>query len=138
MNDPIKSRIQELVPETEAQADLHYALEALVMMYEQYCGDYGHQFMSAGENACAVLEYFDLFSPDEAGRGKVKFPRNYTSPITLAVVLRAIAKANAHVATEFREVFTDVVGRWNLAKDNYDDQTKETQAFIGRLLGVKE
>lgn len=66
------------------------------------------------------------------------------SPITLAVVLRAMEKCGATVSVD---TFGDFYGledldnnnslaHWNLAKDNYDDQTKETQKFIGTLLGV--
>lgn len=41
--------------------------EALLDMYEQYCGD-GHDFMTAGEHASTVLEMQGYASFDEAGR----------------------------------------------------------------------
>jgi hypothetical protein len=70
--------------------------------------------------------------------------------ITLAVVLRAILKANP------RSYMVDIVGNfwewtsmdtapkelggigatWNLEHDNYDQQTEECKRFIGSLLGV--
>lgn len=46
---------------------LESALEALEMMYQQYCGD-GHLFMSAGEAASSVLERENRMSFDEIGR----------------------------------------------------------------------
>jgi hypothetical protein len=77
MTDPIKQRIQELVPE--------------------------------------VME----LAPDFA----------FGSPITLAVVLRAIDKLRYVNWDTFRN-------RWNLVKDNYDEQTQKTKEFIGSLLGA--
>lgn len=42
-------------------------IDALIMMYEQYCQD-GHAFMTAGEYASEVLEIQGYATFDEAGR----------------------------------------------------------------------
>lgn len=42
-------------------------VEALVLMYEQYCADTGHKFMTAGEQAEIVLQRYG-YGFDEAGR----------------------------------------------------------------------
>lgn len=65
------------------------------------------------------------------------------SPITLAVVLQAIAKntpkltINLHNGRLFipkKNIGSHLA--WDLEHDNYDNQTKETQLFVGSLLGV--
>lgn len=89
MKDPIKAKIQELCPDVMDESKLRIALEALGMMYAQYCGQEGHSFMSAGETASDVLERFGMLSADPAGRGEVK-DCELEPNITLAVVLRAI------------------------------------------------
>lgn len=48
-------------------------LEALGLMYQQYCSGEGHQFMTAGEHAYALLEKYGMLNADEAGRGEVKW-----------------------------------------------------------------
>lgn len=42
-------------------------LNALRHMYEQYCHD-GHAFMSAGEQASAILEFYEVATFDETGK----------------------------------------------------------------------
>lgn len=42
-------------------------VEALQLMYEQYCADTGHEFMTAGEQAQIVLQRYG-YDFDEAGR----------------------------------------------------------------------
>ena len=69
--------------------------------------------------------------------------RNFSQPITLAVVLRAVNLSNTGV------IFVDSLGNirqpddeydkykdyaWNLSKDNFNDQSDETKEFIGGLL----
>jgi hypothetical protein len=59
------------------------------------------------------------------------------SPITLAVLLRATVKKKGSLQSVIYDGDAEeLLKSWNLAKDNYDDQTKETQEFIGSLLGV--
>ena len=66
-------------------------------------------------------------------------------PITLAVVLEAIREANVgfvfvtHSGTLHKKVGIEdtahtYLGIWNLSKDNFNDQSDETKAFIGGLL----
>lgn len=60
-------------------------------------------------------------------------------PITLAVVLRAIKKVSVIKQREwdtYQKAIVVIVERWNLEHDNFDDQDKPTQDFIGNLLGV--
>lgn len=42
-------------------------VEALQLMYEQYCADAGHEFMTAGEQAAVVLQRYG-YGFDDAGR----------------------------------------------------------------------
>jgi hypothetical protein len=118
MTDPVKAKIQSLCP--DVMEDL-----------ECNCGHIFH---------------------DELG--------NKLHSITLAVVLRAIEKATkmlepygisilpdgAFYDQKNGKVFTDgrvakdlheaskMRIRWNLSKDNYDDQDEATKAFIGSLI----
>lgn len=45
--------------------DLNHALYALGLMWNQYCGEKGHLFMSAGEHASDVLEHHGLLRGDD-------------------------------------------------------------------------
>ena len=52
--------------------ELFEALEALCGMWEQYCdGEWGHMFMSAGEQAADVLDKYQLLKDDNGTGGKV-------------------------------------------------------------------
>jgi len=66
-------------------------------------------------------------------------------PITLSVVLRAIGtteyanKVGCDATGEMQRVEmyenkTKIKVQWNLSKDNFNDQSEETKAFIGRLI----
>ena len=65
-------------------------------------------------------------------------------PITLAVILNAIRKGSkVFVFTDKYGEFFEIVeplhkykylGNWNLFKDNFNDQSEETKAFITNLL----
>ncbi len=57
----------------ELEEERDEALEALGLMYEQYCSKEGHLFMCAGENAVMVLEKYRMIFPDQAGRGEIKY-----------------------------------------------------------------
>lgn len=55
--------------QTKHTAEVEEILAALSDMYGQYCSDdYGHQFMSAGENACLVLEKYTDMTFDDVGK----------------------------------------------------------------------
>ena len=67
--DEARERFKALIPiiqeeEREKNVDV---LEALEMMYDQYCND-GHLFMSAGEHASSILERLGRADFDIAGR----------------------------------------------------------------------
>jgi len=56
--------------------ELYEALEALCMMWEQYCGgDWGHEFMSAGEHCADVLDKYDLLKNDKGTGGEVDWDK---------------------------------------------------------------
>jgi len=45
--------------------ELRKTIEALCMMYEQYCsGKFGHDFMGAGEAAIEILDKYGLTKDD--------------------------------------------------------------------------
>lgn len=62
--------------------ELLEVLEALCGMWEQYCGgEWGHEFMSAGEEAEEVLEKYDLLIhvkgvQQKVDEEKLKYYRN--------------------------------------------------------------
>lgn len=111
MQDPIKSKIIELVPDIARTVALTQVVN---------------------------------------GKKKVVEEVDLVEDITLAVVLRAILKmqpANKTLITlecdgqflthDFSRSSVAMLGpTWNLAKDNFDGQTPECQAFIGSLLDV--
>ena len=61
----MESFIQELLDEEGKEKK--ELIEALFMMYNQYCQD-GHAFMTAGESASDILEHYGYANFDEAGR----------------------------------------------------------------------
>jgi len=68
----IPKELEEYI-RAEAKKEVKDVLEALCMMYEQYCSKDGHLFMTAGEFASKVLEDNGLLFPDDAGRGEIKY-----------------------------------------------------------------
>jgi hypothetical protein len=42
-------------------------LDSLYWMYVQYCGNNGHSFMGAGEDASEILEQYGYIEVDGAG-----------------------------------------------------------------------
>jgi len=56
--------------------DLFEALEALCDMWNQYCGgEWGHDFMSAGEGCADVLNKYKLLKNDKGTGGEVDYER---------------------------------------------------------------
>ena len=53
--------------EKKHREEMKEVLDALESMYEQYCGDSGHIFMSAGERASSVLERYTEMKFDDCG-----------------------------------------------------------------------
>lgn len=132
MIDPIKAKIQELCPdvmELKAGCVLGNEDGSIVGV----CVDDGHW-------TCTSDDYQSLDNFDGV--------EILGSPITLAIVLRAIAKHPDNYCTinevgeltgfflnDDNEADEEMV-EWNLEHDNYDSQTRETQLFFGSLLGV--
>jgi len=126
-------RIQELVPDVMA---LEFGCEVL----------YGSDFGGAEQKVT-------LGNPYAVKDGKVFNPWNgddtddlleiLGKPITLSVILLAIddeslvikAKTGQFGTTTREGVFVGGLPRWNLSKDNFNDQSEETKTFIGGLLG---
>ena len=88
---------------------------------EEYEKDYGH---------CEITHY----EPDSFEvLGK---------PITLAVVLMAINQKyiesnNVWFVYDLRQTQLSGIEKWNLSKDNFNDQSEDTKTFIGNLLNNK-
>jgi len=61
-----------------------------------------------------------------------------SKPITIAVVLRALReiqqKQKLWFGYELVQTQSSVLEKWNLSKDNFNDQSEETKSFIGELL----
>lgn len=137
--DPIKARIQELCPDV---MELKFGCKVKLLDYEKYPNAWGiyagKQFWKSGEHDRELVIHPDgkLYPMDK----KIEI---LGSPITLAVVLRAIERAkgitgyavgqNGAFYFHGQELFK--VPRWNLEHD-YDQQSEECKQFIGSLLGV--
>jgi hypothetical protein len=51
-------------------------LEALCSMWNQYCGgEWGHSFMSAGEDCADVLDKYQLLKNDKGTGGEIDWDR---------------------------------------------------------------
>jgi len=121
MTDPIKAKIIELCPD--------------VMEYKNVGLRKGRWECECGATNGSI---FTACQSCRTEKPKI------SNDITLAVVLRAVEKARTIeqpvlrvyadgemvVHEEHRRIF------WNLAKDNYDEQSQETKDFIGTLLDV--
>jgi len=57
-------------------------VEGLVSMYDQYCGEYGHSFMSSGEHASYLLTQYG-YEFDRAGKLTKRPSRNLPNTPTL-------------------------------------------------------
>lgn len=155
MTDPIKAKIVELMPEImELKVGCIVAVGDAMLPHTVYGIDEG--IVSAYLNkpfpkSMRANDFYDCeFGKDYKGNLEI-----LGSPITLAVVLRVIEKQNAEKITKVLGVlyfginsagqfifhesatvkYTGIV--WNLELDSYDQQSDETKAFIGELLGVK-
>lgn len=137
MIDKTKQRIQELIPEI---VELKFGCELLRK------GETKYQVINplgwgANPKKCWInsVPFGDI--PLELEKDLVQNGGEFEilgSPITLAVVLRAIGirpyEVNWYNANVITLVDEGNHFNWNLTKDNYDDQTEETKKFIGSLL----
>jgi len=138
-------RIQSLVPSVLA---LEFGCEVI---------DLGHFFMGCADPHTMTLLSYDnqaeYDEPEDAvssflhyrGNPDVKIPsqnlfddKKYKilgKPITLVTVLLAIEKKNKAMLELTVVEWGDILGFWNLSKDNFNDQSEEAKTFIGGLLG---
>jgi hypothetical protein len=138
MNDPIKARIQELVPDV---MEVRFGCAFELVGYSRFQAELFKRFRTK-------YYVYDGQSKLLCEHGWLDFNDMYVaqkdkwiiagSPITLAVVLRAMfVHTNEKGQHTIRDTeFTEVIWRWKWAKDNYDQQSDEAKAFIGILLGV--
>jgi len=118
-HEETKQRIQELVPS--------------VMELEEGCiikgggtvmkGGWTYWDTPSGNTCVDNFDYIEDEIGDILGK-----------PITIGVVLLALEKKNkARLELTVIE-WGDILGFWNLSKDNFNDQSEETKTFIGGLL----
>jgi hypothetical protein len=133
MTDPIKAKIQELCPDV---MELKFGCQLLgedgtTLDFVPYLMTWSLErlphILASSEN-----EFINFQTKEILG-----------SPITLAVVLRAIQKERGikqHDTVNFYSTDADwvlkVIMYWNLEHDDYDQQSDECKQFIGSLLGL--
>jgi len=121
-------RIQELVPDV---MKLEFGCEVID---EAEMLDWAKRIVFITRNPKNGLTYFKEQDGSLFSTNGLKNIKILGKPITLAVVLLAIEKKNkARLELTVTE-WEDVLGFWNLSKDNFNDQTEETKEFIGGLL----
>lgn len=127
--DKTKQRIQELCPDV---MELKFGCEVEYMPKQ-------HKGVYLGLGADPIVVAFPWGVQTE----ELKFFKILGSPITLAVVLRAIGKSTPklNIIMNKGRIFIPKknIGAhlaWNLEHDNYDEQSEECKKFIGSLLGV--
>ena len=151
-------RIQELVPSVMA---LEFGCEVIDLGHLfMGCSDPHTMTLLSYDNPAEYDEPEDAVSSFLHYRGNpdVKIPsqnlfddKKYKilgKPITIATVLQAIEKVNTIEKENYCVIpnggicHMGYVGRyyhqdthWDLSKDNFNDQSEETKAFIGGLLG---
>lgn len=132
MKDKTKAKIQELVPEVmELKFGCSIAKRGYTMKY--IGADNGQ--------TCFLMDIGGLLFVDKVGDVEI-----LGSPITLAVVLRAIYEAmeikryltkgyfSGDRINPYEANILDAVAFWDPKHDNYDDQTQETKDFLATLL----
>lgn len=134
--DPIKQRIQQLIPE--------------VMELKFGC-EFWANVIAEDEDTWREILFVNVSErmyDDTLILGRIKgnwetchIPKQNVmeilgSSITFAVVLRAIASTWKAINQRERKNIELLIFVWNLTKD-YDDQSQETRDFIGSLIGVQ-
>ena len=123
-------RIQELVPDVMALE------EGCKVKYKQE----NYTFTRSPFVEANTTGYYSPAYPDDDTSGKKDTLTILGKPITLAVVLLAINQKyiesnNVWFVYDLRQVQLSGIEKWNLSKDNFNDQSEETKTFIGGLLG---
>jgi hypothetical protein len=150
MIDQTKRRIQELVPEMKALPGYPYNPDAARAIVELEKLSQKTLWSETLEKSATLM--IENYRQQQAADYIAHLEGRWLgSPITLAVVLRAIHKINAANKTlvnvecdgqflkhwfNFSTKKSKLGPTWNLAKDNYDDQSEATKEFIGEMLGV--
>jgi hypothetical protein len=133
MKDPIKQKIQELVPEI-----MELKFGCIIRNHEmtedlKFCGE-----SKQGGETCYIPSIDDYVVLDSHIGCEI-----LGRPIRLADVLRAIGETKNRVACDDMGNIFELTGAgqiimpahfWDLSKDSYDDQSQETKKFIGELL----
>jgi len=124
-------RIQELVPSVMA---LEFGCE---VMYEWENGEKSKMVVVGKIGEDFILTDYQSSFCDDANETNFEI---LGKPITLAVVLRAINQKyiesnDVWFVYDLRQTQLSGMERWNLHKDNFNDQSEETKTFIGGLLG---
>jgi hypothetical protein len=144
MSDPLKARIQELVPDVmEVQFGCGFELVGYSRFQAELFKRFRTKYYVYDGQSKLLCEHGSLNFDDMYLFNKDKWVI-VGSPITLAVVLRAI-KQNTIIYGDLpadmqllnmQRKYGEVAGRWNLKADNYDQQSEECKQFIGSLLGI--
>ena len=165
-SDKVKARIAELCPdimelkfgcEVELDTSLFTGKEearaclrskAIVIAYDK--GGYNGQdydddhanFYSEDWGIYGDADGLNLENPEDEEYVKV-----LGSPITLAVVLRAIPHLKplddrnivvGQAESTGNRKWMETISRWDLLHDSYDLQSEETKRFVGEIIGVEE
>jgi hypothetical protein len=141
--DPIKAKIQELCPDVmELRLGTELELVSVTKLHAQLRKKFGTSKYIYDGQSKLLCEHGWLDFSDMYLFHRSEWQIN-GSPITLAVVLRAIKKTGKVGRIDTNNFYSDdaewvmkLVIYWNLEKDSWDSQTKETQLFVGSLLGV--
>ena len=127
-------RIQELVPSVMA---LEFGCEIFRegAGREIFISRFGNEYSVCRLNNNGFFLPITLPFPPESQRFEI-----LGKPITLAVVLLAINQKytesnDVWFVYDLRQTQLSGIERWNLHKDNFNDQSEETKGFIGGLLG---
>ena len=140
MKDPIKAKIQERCPDiTDTAMTSEFGIGSRCVFTDAARNKgYGLNKPRAGKIIAETRDRKRWWVRWDGIKSKYRYDKNLLEPsvsnepnITLSVVLRAIGMENW---TTYNISY--LLHRWNLLKDNYDDQTEETKRFIGGLLGV--
>lgn len=126
MTDPIKQRIQELCPEIlqlKFGCEVMYRYENDDIVPMTFFGQFGDDIVLGDEEFGNLV--MDAIRED--------ITEILGSPITIPIVLRAIALSLMVNTEKWERSVIELVELYDLTKD-YDGQTQETRDFIGSLL----
>ena len=139
-------RIQELVPSV---MELEFGCE-VILYSEEYSKNRRILKVLDKRHISGIDTIVEVCENNSNGVSYIFYPTKNElkilgKPITLSVVLEAIREANVgfvfvtHSGTLHKKIGIEdtahtYLGIWNLSKDNFNDQSEETKAFISNLL----